>query len=52
MKRIKVSLVATLVLLTALWLAADTLFPEPFTYFSFRSVFVQLRKVCTTHDAA
>jgi len=45
MKRIKVSLVATLVLLTALWLAADTLFPEPFTYFSFRSVFVQLSGV-------
>ena len=33
MKRIKVSLVAILVLLTALWLAADSLLPEPFTYF-------------------
>jgi predicted ferric reductase len=41
MKRIKVSLVAILLLLTALWLAADTLLPEPFTYFSFRTVFVQ-----------
>ncbi len=41
MKRIKVALAATLLLLTALWLAADTLLPEPFTYFSFRTVFVQ-----------
>ena len=41
MKRIKVSLVAILILLTALWLAADTLLPEPFTYFSFRVAFLQ-----------
>jgi predicted ferric reductase len=41
MKRIKVSLGAILLLLTALWLAADTLVPERFTYFSFRAVFVQ-----------
>ncbi|MFP5467628.1 MAG: ferric reductase-like transmembrane domain-containing protein [Gammaproteobacteria bacterium] len=41
MKRIKISLGAILLLLTALWLAADTLLPEPFTYFSFRTVFVQ-----------
>lgn len=41
MKRIKVSLLAVLLLLTALWLAADTLTPEPFTYFSFRTVFMQ-----------
>ncbi|BAE52139.1 ferredoxin reductase family protein [Paramagnetospirillum magneticum] len=41
MKRIKISLVAIVLLLTALWLAADTLSPEPFTYFSFRGVFVQ-----------
>ena len=41
MKRIKVSLLAVLLLLTALWLAADTLLPEPFTYFSFRTVFMQ-----------
>ncbi|WP_374590184.1 ferric reductase-like transmembrane domain-containing protein [Aquabacterium sp.] len=41
MKRIKLSLLAVLILLTALWLAADTLLPEPLTYFSFRSVFVQ-----------
>ncbi|HRK77536.1 MAG TPA: ferric reductase-like transmembrane domain-containing protein [Thiobacillus sp.] len=41
MKRIKVSFLAILLLLTALWLIADTLAPEPFTYFSFREVFVQ-----------
>lgn len=41
MKRIKISLVALLLLLTALWLGADTLVPTPFTYFSFRTVFVQ-----------
>jgi len=41
MTRIKVSLLAILLLLTALWLAADTLLPEPFTYFSFRTVFMQ-----------
>ena len=32
MTRIKVSLLVVLLLLTALWLAADTLLPEPFTY--------------------
>lgn len=41
MKRIKVSFLAILLLPTALWLAADTLLPDPFTYFSFRAVFVQ-----------
>lgn len=41
MKRIKVSFLAILLLLTALWLAADTLAPQPFTYFSFRAVFMQ-----------
>ncbi len=41
MKRIKVSLLAVLLVLTALWLAADTLWPDPFTYFSFRAVFMQ-----------
>ena len=41
MKRIKVSLLAVLLLLTALWLAADTPVPEPLTYFSFRAVFMQ-----------
>ena len=41
MKRIKISLIAIMLLLTALWLAADTLYPEPLTYFAFRGVFVQ-----------
>lgn len=41
MKRIKLSLLAVLLLLTTLWLAADTLVPEPLTYFSFRVVFMQ-----------
>ena len=41
MKRIKLALLAILITLTALWLAADTLIPTPFTYFSFRAVFVQ-----------
>lgn len=45
MKRIKVALLAIVVLLTALWLAADSLRPEPFTYFSFRGVFVQFSGV-------
>lgn len=45
MKRIQASLVAIGVLLTALWLAADTLLPEPLTYFSFRSGFVQFSGV-------
>ncbi|HEX5371608.1 MAG TPA: ferric reductase-like transmembrane domain-containing protein [Aquabacterium sp.] len=41
MKHIKVAFLLIMLLLTALWLAADTLAPTPFTYFSFRSVFVQ-----------
>lgn len=41
MKPIQYFLIATLLLLTGLWLAADTLLPEPLTYFSFRSVFMQ-----------
>ena len=41
MKRIKATFLAILLLLTALWLAADTLAPAPFTYFSFRTVFMQ-----------
>ncbi len=28
------------VFFTVLWLLADTLWPQPLTYFSFRSVFV------------
>lgn len=41
MKRIKLAFLAILLLLTALWLAADTLTPTPFNYFSFRTVFMQ-----------
>lgn len=41
MKQIKLSFLAILLVLTALWMAADTLAPSPFTYFSFRSVFMQ-----------
>jgi predicted ferric reductase len=41
MKQIKFSFAALLLLLTGLWLLADTLLPSPFTYFSFRHVFVQ-----------
>lgn len=48
MKYIKILFLSLLLLLTVLWLAADTLIPEPFTYFSFRSVFVQYSGVIAT----
>lgn len=41
MKPIHLFLWATLALLTGLWLLADTLAPQPFTYFEFRAVFMQ-----------
>lgn len=41
MRNIKTALIAFVAALTGLWLLADTFLPEPFTYFSFRSVFVQ-----------
>ena len=41
MKQIKLSLYALIVLLTALWLMADTLVPAPLSYFAFRAVFMQ-----------
>lgn len=41
MKAIRLSFSVIVILLTILWLLADTLLPEPFTYFSFRHVFVQ-----------
>lgn len=41
MKNIKLAFWTFLLGLTVLWLLADTLLPEPLTYFSFRSVFVQ-----------
>ncbi len=41
MNALKISFWGTLLALTALWLLADTFMPEPLTYFSFRSVFIQ-----------
>lgn len=41
MKQIALAFVAVILLLSGLWLLADTLWPEPFSYFAFRSVFVQ-----------
>ncbi|MEL0169859.1 MAG: ferric reductase-like transmembrane domain-containing protein [Pseudomonadaceae bacterium] len=41
MKRIKLALILLLLIPSATWLLADTLWPTPFTYFSFRGVFVQ-----------
>lgn len=41
MKNIKLALCAVLALLTVLWLMADTLAPVPFSYFAFRTVFMQ-----------
>lgn len=41
MNALKISFAGLLLVLTALWLLADTFIPEPFTYFSFRSVFIQ-----------
>lgn len=42
MNGIKAALAALLAVMTALWLLADGLVPDPFTYFSFRAVFIQL----------
>lgn len=41
MKNIKLVLWLLLLSLSAAWLLADTPIPDPFTYFSFRAVFVQ-----------
>lgn len=41
MTPIQIALIAILALLSALWWAADTLFPQPFGYFPFRTVFMQ-----------
>ncbi|WP_299199704.1 ferric reductase-like transmembrane domain-containing protein [uncultured Amphritea sp.] len=41
MKPIKIFFALLLLVLTALWLFADTLMPEPFSYFAFRGVFIQ-----------
>ncbi|MCL4768601.1 MAG: ferric reductase-like transmembrane domain-containing protein [Hyphomicrobiaceae bacterium] len=42
MKPIKLAFAALVLTLTGLWLLADTITPSPFTYFSFRSVLVQV----------
>lgn len=42
MKRIKLALAASILLPVALWLLADSLAPDPLTYFAFRAPFVQL----------
>lgn len=41
MKPIKLFFLTSIGLLTALWLLADTLWPQPLTYFSFRAAFMQ-----------
>ena len=41
MKQIRFSFLVILLIPTVLWFIADTFFPQPFTYFSFRSVFIQ-----------
>mgnify|MGYP001550554516 CR=1 FL=1 len=41
MKNIKIALWASLLLLSGAWLLADTPWPQPFSYFAFRGVFVQ-----------
>lgn len=45
MTRIKIAFVLLLVILSGSWLMADSLIPEPFNYFSFRTVFVQFSGV-------
>lgn len=41
MTKVKTVFWALLIVLSALWLLADTLLPEPLTYFSFRHAFMQ-----------
>lgn len=41
MRPVKTFFIAFMAVLTLAWLLADSLWPEPFTYFSFRHVFVQ-----------
>lgn len=45
MKRIKTAFLLLLVILSVSWLIADSLMPDPFNYFSFRTVFVQFSGV-------
>ena len=48
MKTIKLLFLSSLLLLSAAWLLADTLLPDPLTYFSFRKVFIQYSGVLAT----
>lgn len=41
MKPTKIALALCLLIPSALWLFADTFFPEPFNYFTFRRSFMQ-----------
>ena len=41
MKRIQIALVGAIAALSALWLLADTLWPQPLSYFAFRIAFMQ-----------
>ena len=45
MKAIKISFGIIFIILTLVWFMADTLLPDPLTYFSFRHVFVQFSGV-------
>ena len=45
MKRIRIAIIAILAVLAGLWFLADSLLPQPLSYFSFRSVFVQFTGV-------
>lgn len=45
MRRIKIAFAATLLVPAVLWLLADSLLPQPFTYFTFRHVFMQFSGV-------
>ncbi len=44
-RRLEWALGGLLLVLTAAWLLADTLLPQPFSYFSFRTVFMQFSGV-------
>ncbi|WP_228766919.1 ferric reductase-like transmembrane domain-containing protein [Thiomicrorhabdus heinhorstiae] len=41
MKNIKVAFLGGFLLVSMVWFLADTLYPTPFSYFSFRTVFIQ-----------
>lgn len=41
MQKIKWIIIALVLAITGLWISADTFIPEPFSYFNFRSVFIQ-----------